>query len=289
MRIAVLISGQPRFLHEGATWFKNKLFLKEYSFDVDYYCHFWDNGDPNLEHLVKETFNPVKYKIDNYDDIINKFIIDVKHRNSELPESEWNYVSNDRQFFIFNTNEVATYNRNFWGQYISCQYITDLTGDLTGQYDIIIKTRSDAIITPMSEGLWRKTFENLVRNPHFDDKMFATYMYAQSGVPMIGDFCFISKPTPWYNFSKNARENCFKLATEDKVLWKELDYNNMPGEPHWVWAKISKYSSTNWLSFAVVWPIPFAVTLVRRHEDNIMQYSFNDMITLYKTLPTPWR
>ena len=277
MRIAVLISGQPRFLYEGSSWFKHKVFPQSPRIQVDYYCHFWDNGDPNLERIVQETFNTVKCKIENYDDAVHEFVNTVRDRNSELPDYEWNYVPENKRFLLYEGSEVGTYARNFWGMFLATQALTDMTGDLTGQYDVVIKTRSDVALNNMNEVHWLKAFHNMLRNPTFNDKMLAQWMYVHNGVPYIGDFCFISKPDAWYKYSNNIKNNCIKLMTEDKVLWKEIEISGFTELAHWCWAKTSMYSKTDWLSFAVVWPTPFNATLIREHKNNILQESFRSL------------
>jgi hypothetical protein len=49
MKIAILISGQPRFMQQGSWWIANKLFPKKSGYQVDFFVHLWDNGDPHLE------------------------------------------------------------------------------------------------------------------------------------------------------------------------------------------------------------------------------------------------
>ena len=49
MKIAILLHGQPRYLEEGAWWFKNRVFPEHLNqLDVDYYCCFWHDDSTNL-------------------------------------------------------------------------------------------------------------------------------------------------------------------------------------------------------------------------------------------------
>lgn len=276
MRIAILISGQPRFLYEGSGWFKHKVFPESKNIKVDYYCHFWDNGDPNLENIVNETFSPVKYKIENYDNTIRQFIDKVQTENKKL--NDWNNVPDSNRFLqLFDQHEISPYAYNFWGQYLGASKLTELVGNLSGSYDIVIKTRSDAIFNNMSESLWLKCLSNIHRNPWLKDKMFSQWLYVNKGIPYIGDFAFIARPEVYYNFSKDIEQHCFKLATSDKALWKELEVANFEHPPHWIWSKLSMYSRSDWLSFGVVWPNPFNVVLVRDYSENILSETYQSL------------
>jgi hypothetical protein len=155
--------------------------------------------------------------------------------------------------------------------------MTELVGDLSDSYDIVIKTRSDAIFFDMSENLWITALGNINRNPWLRDKMFSQWMYVNRGIPYLGDFVFFANPATYYKFSSNLEQHCFKLATTDKALWKELEVSNFEHPPHWIWPKLSLYSHSDWLSFAVVWPTPFNATLVREYHNNILSETYKSL------------
>jgi hypothetical protein len=281
MRVAVLITGQPRYLEEGAWWLRNKVFPQTGAIEVDYYCYFWNDGSDNLAQRIQTAYNPKKYQIGDYDSVINNFINKIQTYNklnpttlSQLP----NYIN---ESILFNTTEISTWSKNFWGQYLASGKITDLVGNLADQnYDIIIKTRSDAIFVPMQERLWLQAFSNMHKNTVFQNKILPAWLYIDSGIVNIGDFVFFSLPNTWYNYSKNIEQNCLKLATINNVLFSELGIAEFQHPSHWVWTKLSLYTKSNWLSFGTVWPTPFAATLLRKHID-ISTASYKDIEHIY--------
>jgi hypothetical protein len=277
MRVAVLLTGMPRFLEQGAWWFKNRVFPKDRQIKVDYYCHFWNDGSENLETRIIKTFDPVKLRIEDYGPVIDEFIYRVRQYNKN---TNWDFVPdkyrNNQLFDTYTLDQISDYNKNFWGQYLAASRLTAMTGDLSGQYDIVIKGRSDLAFNDMEERYWLDAFNNMNRNPVFHDKMLSNWLYIDKGIPYFGDFAFISKPNVWYNYSKDISEHCFRLAGPNKQLWYEIEVSKFTHEPHWVWNKLSMYSQTNWLSFSTVWPMPFDATLIR-HRHDLFNSSFGDL------------
>jgi hypothetical protein len=277
MRIAVLVTGQPRFLEEGAWWFKNRTFPDHFkNLKVDYYCYFWNDGSPNLESRIVSSYNPIKYKIDDYNGIIDQFTSTIVGYNLSNPHYSELVQQHIHENILYSNNSPTLWGRNFWGQYFATAGITDLVGDLSEKYDIVIKTRTDAVFTPLSEQLWCNSFKNIQTNPAFNDKMFAPWMHIQHGIPHMGDFAFISKPDLFYQFSKNIYKNCIDIATKDKALFYELTITDHQYITHWIWNKISNYSKSNWLSFSIVWPTPFKITLLRQYY-NMQSIEYTDI------------
>ena len=272
MKVAVLVTGQPRHLEQGAWWFKNRVFPDGCGIDVDYYGYFWDDGDPDLRSRIENTYAPIRYHIQNYDNVIDKFIDSVQNINQHL---DWSYVSDKfKHAHLFGVEKqyISNYAKNFWGQYICSGKITKMLGTLSN-YDIVIRTRSDVAFKDMDVKYWTEAFENIYRNPIFDDKMFSPWLYIDSGIPLFSDFAFISKPDVWYKFNDNIEDHCLKLASEHKQLWYELQVSDFPEPPHWIWNKLAMYSKTNMLSFSVVWPMPFDCKLIR-YDEELHQLNF---------------
>jgi hypothetical protein len=273
MKVAVLLTGQPRHLEQGAWWFKNKIFPNSCGIDVDYFAYFWDNGDIDLGSKIQKTYSPVRYHIDNYDNVIDNFIDRVQSKNSEL--ANWSNVPpkyKDSFLFGVDKNHISNYSKNIWGQYLCASKISTMLGNLSS-YDIVIRTRSDVAFKNMDIRYWRDAFSNIYKNSIFDDKMFTPWLYIDSGIPLFADFAFISKPNVWHNFNKNIEENCIKLATTNKALWYELEVSEFDHAPHWIWNKLAMYSKTNMLSFSVVWPMPFDCKLFR-YDDPVNNLNF---------------
>jgi hypothetical protein len=265
MRIAVLVSGQPRFIEDGARWFKNRVFPAHYrNLKVDYYCYFWDDGSPDLESRIVNAYNPVKYQIVDYNPVIDNFLFlinDYNSKNTQHVEHIYNELLYDTHH-----NDTKSWNRHFWGQYLATNGITNLVGDLTGKYDIVIKTRSDAVFNPLLEEEWIYCFNRMYTH-YYNDIMFTPWMQILNGVPNMSDFAFISKPDLFYQFSKNIYTNCIDLATKDKALFYELTVADHTHIAHWLWNKISNYSRSNWVSFINLRQTRFSISLLRESQD----------------------
>ena len=282
MRIAVLIHGQPRYLEQGAWWFKNRVFPDHFKrLNVDYYTCFWEDGNKNLASRVQESYSPIKHSQHSYERWRDKIADEIGSYNKTNPLV--NHISPTiKSNVMFCDDHYSNYQLNYWGQYMSCGLITQMVGDLTGQYDIVIRTRSDVAFNPMSEEMWLRAFHNMERNPVFHDKIMSDWLYVAGGRAFVGDFAFFSKPEVWYKFTKDMYKNCVKIATEDCLLWYDEKYNEDQhiSFPHKTWTNLSVLSKTNWLSFAVVWPTPYASTLIRQDGD-ISRENFQSLVNQY--------
>ena len=54
MKIAVLMSGQARYIERSAEWWKQRCFTDKTNIHVDYYFNLWDDGTDNLDDRVKK-------------------------------------------------------------------------------------------------------------------------------------------------------------------------------------------------------------------------------------------
>ena len=101
-------------------------------------------------------------------------------------------------------------------------------------------------------------------------------MYVKNGHAYVGDFAFWTKPSTWYNYTKNMRKNCLDLATVQKLLWYNCNLGEEMPFPHHTWMYLSQFSKTDWLSFSVVWPTPYSSALIR-HPVQIKQESYESL------------
>jgi len=267
MRVAVILTGQPRHMEHGSWWLNNKVFPKHWEgLKVDYYAWLWDNGDPDLGAKVEQAYRPVKYHIENYQNCVTDFVSKVQEQNSIVDQSRSDLVPiNLRENILFNTPEITKWGENFWGQFIAGSRAANWLGDMSNDYDVVIRTRTDAVFHPMTERLWIQAFHNLNRNPNFKHKLFSPWMHLASGSGFMGDFAHIGTPANIHNFYKNMEENCLKVAGPDRPLFYELNviHRDRALVAHWMWTKLSHYSNTDWLSFSVVWPTPYETSVIR--------------------------
>lgn len=280
MKIAILISGQPRFMQQGSKWIIEKVFPRSKGYKVDFFVHLWDNGDPELEKKIIDCYSPVDYKISNYEQYIQEFKSEITDRNRSLPENIRNLVPRYvRENILFDTPEPTKYGENFWGQFLSTHEVSELFEDYEG-YDMVIKTRSDAVMDPVNPETLYRALNNIRRNPNFKNKIFTPWLQAVGGIPYFCDFAFIATPETWKLYSENLREKCLRLATTDNALFYEFNIHEFSGISHWVWNKLSIYTFSGFLSFTVTWPMNFnGVALIRKDIDisNMEHRQINQM------------
>lgn len=283
MKIAILLTGQPRHLEEGAWWFKNRVFPQHFqNIQVDYYCCFWDDKSPDLADRIKRAYNPVKFEIHNYRNTIIEFRNEVDEFYKDNPEYNLDKLDEQITSNVCLRAQDSAFANNFWGMFLCIDKATKMTGDLSSQYEIVIKTRADVIMNPMAEKYWLDSFKNIYRNTKvFGDKIMADFLYIKQGIPFIGDFAFFAKPKNWYNYTKNFRENCLKLATVDNMHWYNERWTSEVPFPHKTWMYLSYYSGASWLSWHVVWPTPYANTLIRLPNLNMEEHTYDSLVKIF--------
>jgi hypothetical protein len=265
MKIAVLISGLPRYLDNVAAWNKQKLFQTQNGFEVDYYVHFWDDGSADLEQRVVSAYNPKAVLIEDYSSYIDDFKNEIVELNKTYNNSFYLVPQYIRDNILFDTYEPTDYGKNFWGQFLSTYKVSKLVD--YSKYDFVIKTRSDAVISPMTPQLWHSSLANVRRNPGFKERIFTPWMHTISGIPYFCDFAFISQSHVWQRYSDNLKQCCIDLATKDKALFYEFNLHRFYGISHWIWNKLSIYNGGEFLSYSVTWPMNFSVSLLREDVD----------------------
>lgn len=283
MKVAVLITGQPRFFEQGAWWLRNKVFPeKSIPFEVEYYCQFWDDGSPDLQYKVANAYNTNFVTIDDYDFLITDFSNYVREQNT-TKYTDWSHVPMFvQENCLFNTPEITQYGKNFHGQYLSAGLATDVYEEQLSSADIVIRTRSDCIIKNIDIHHWQRLFSNLYRNKMFRRMMFASWLYIRAGIPHMGDFAFVSAGDTWMQYGKSIIPALKQICTKDKHWFKEVSEEYDAMIAHWMWNRISVYSKNDWLSFQQVWPTPYDTTLVR-DKDFVYNKSWQQIADRYWT------
>lgn len=276
MRIAILVSGQPRFLDQGTWWMRERVFPVRGKIKFDYFCHFWDDGSPDLLNRAKFLYTTDNVIVEDFDEVITHHSNLIRHRNtSEF--TDWNYVPKHAQeTMLFDTPEINDYGKNWHGQYLSTGRLTEAFADKLHDYDIVIKTRSDCIFNNMSEQEWLSAFSNIYKNSMFRNTLFANWLYVKAGLPYHGDFAFIGAPDTWLQYGTNIVPGLIKLCTEDKHWFEETHEMFDTQSSHWAWNKLNIYSRNDWLSFGVTWPTRFDATLIR--DENYVYIKNYNMI-----------
>ena len=265
MRVAVLLTGQPRYLTQGSHWWRERVFPDRFkNIKVDYFCYFWDDNN-NVFDNTNKLYHPVRCHIGDYNSKFNEFRDAVKEANKD---TDWSLVPDFVRYNIcLDGDEISDYSRNFHGMFLSAAYGAKMLGDLSSEYDVVIKSRSDTVLNIMEEEQWLAVLGNMQRNPKFSENIFAPWLRIKEGAPFFGDLAFIGKPKLMHEFMVNIDKHLFNICTKDKHLFGELLVNNYGPIAHWMWSRLSLYSKTDWLAFSVVWPVPFGTALIRHDED----------------------
>tara|TARA_B100000123_G_scaffold86049_1_gene62251 strand:- start:248 stop:1147 length:900 start_codon:yes stop_codon:yes gene_type:complete len=280
MKIAVLMSGQARYIERSAEWWKQRCFKPSMNLHVDYFFNLWDDGTDNLDDRVKNLYDAKVVDISDWEELGRNHIEQIRNGN-ENANDWWLVPEYVQHTMCYTTDEVSRYTWNFPGMFISTAKMAETFEPHFWQYDIVIKTRTDTILNDMSPHNWHSLFNNMLRNPVFNDNIFTPWLRIRNGLPFFGDLAFIGKPDLMQRFMTNMDKNLVKLATHDKHLLS--DYLIDPEIPfaHWLWSRLSMYSRTDWLAISVVWPVPFGACLLRSDE-NVVGQTFQYLEHTYK-------
>ena len=262
MRIAVLFTGQARYLSQSSFWYREKTFLDQYkNLDVDYYAYIWDDGSDNLDDRIKQAYDPVKMEIGDYNEAFHSHRHEIKIANENC--TDWNFTNEYMQHIMcYKGDEFDQFAYNFPGMYLASARGSRMAGPLS-EYDVVIKTRTDNMFNNMQERHWLQLFNNMNRNPAFSDTIFTPWMRIRQGLPFFGDLCFIGKPDLMYNFLHQIDDQMLRMSTTDKHLLSDFLVDPEIPFAHWLWSRCSLYSKTDWLAISVVWPVPFGSALLR--------------------------
>ena len=178
MKIALVFSGQPRFIKESLIYQINRMFFLS-KYDCDVYAHFWFSEDENqnytsnpLAHLGNLSFD--KDTIDLFSRMYNpkKIKCDAPLTTNELVKREYSRCP-----------DLDRLNR-FFSSLLSLKKSYDIIQN-PEQYDFIIRTRSDLLICRIPD-------LNTLSKEHihvFDQKQGNV-----SGEKSISDAFFITPP-----------------------------------------------------------------------------------------------
>ena len=121
MKVAVCLSGQPRFINESCNYLFNSLVPAE----VDYFVHFWSNNESETKNIL-DKYNPVSYIVEKQKDFETDNVLNNNHGRAKK-------TSQDSSITL-----SSFYSRYIVGKLLK-EY-TDIHGDI---YDFYIWTRSD--------------------------------------------------------------------------------------------------------------------------------------------------
>ena len=112
-------------------------------------------------------------------------------------------------------------------------------------YDIVIRTRFDSILNPMSPSVWMTIFKDIeIQEKQNRAGIFAPWLYVRKGLPMLGDLISVASFASWKNYAENIESNLFDLLTKDKLTLYPLN-NGTPFITHIVWTMLGIPTNTS--------------------------------------------
>lgn len=252
IKLAVLLTGSPRFVHEGAEWWFNRAIPK--GIEIDYYGHSWSEHDYigskryyNSENIIidKEYFNcwPFKsFKITDHSLDIEIFKT-YKHQDTNLS-----------RFLLWEKRR---------DHILSTAIASELMFESNKIYDVVLVMRYDVIIKPNSLDKIIPYVINFYKD-HSDqfhkghDKalfwdnspiIYTPWIQIRQGLPVMQDYMFISSYKDWSKFTgKDLYTRYYQLLNVDNHYLEPLNFVESRYHPHVFWSFIGMYSKANFIT-----------------------------------------
>tara|TARA_B100000809_G_scaffold259245_1_gene303900 strand:+ start:527 stop:1402 length:876 start_codon:yes stop_codon:yes gene_type:complete len=267
MKIAVLLTGQPRCVQEGSWWWHNKCSPIGEHYHMDFYVHTWNPGEPNQYGNIRTKwkalnidpqYNPV---MSDYTTYLNNFFTPILEYNKT--DEKTKYIS-DHVWTWFNSYHI--------GQFLSTGQATKMMLSTGIDYDFVIRTRFDSILNPMSSSDWMTIFKDIeIQEKQDRTGIFVPWVYVRGGLPMLGDLISVSSFASWKNYAQHIEGNLFDLLTKDKLTLYPLNGEGDNGTPfitHVVWTMLGIPTNTSFFPINGAMPVNFRVCLYRREGYN---------------------
>jgi len=282
MKVAVLVMGMPRCIHEGAWWFHNKCSPYGDHYDMDFYVHSWDDNSPELRQRIQNEWKTNNVQIDNFDDYYEDWWEPIERYNSI--DAKTKFVEDHVLGWFKHGPHV--------GQFLSTGLATDLLLSSGIEYDYVIRTRFDTILCPIDKNKWMTLFiairaPRLTRPGPHEHAIFVPWLNFKCGLPYLGDLMSVSTFESWKNYAGKLNEQLKNLITRDKLKLSCL--NGVPDHiTHVTWPFLGINSGTHFYPILGSMPVDFRVSLWRAdgynktveesHFEEIKNHYANDMI-----------
>lgn len=278
-RVAVLITGLPRFLESGSYWWKNRTF----NFDVDFYIHLW--GNEHDAERAKKLWDPVAISYHDQKKYIISFSKKIRAINNTLDPMLWDFMPEKYHNLAAFRMGLMNDSLKLWGQYLSTYEASKLVD--YSKYDYIIRARSDVLINDNYN--WQQCFEHIKNIDSFDHwpqelnnsnskikslMIFSPDIIVIHGMPQAVDLVLIAKSKDWGIFSCDIENNLIRLVTKDKALFYEIKAFTPKclGISHWFWNKLSSYSKHTMSNLS-----PRMYTYMLRKDIDLRSVTFDDL------------
>jgi hypothetical protein len=228
-KVAVLITGYPRFQESTISWWQERAF----DFEVDYYIHLWGDSQDATE--TQELWRPSSLVYHNQNQYIAEFAETIQNCNSKLPAYMWDYLPKRQQERIAFRSGVAQDSINFWGQYLSVHEASQLVN--YDEYDYVIKCRSDLIIDDQYD--WQQCFAKIDQSP---DDIFVPWIKLNRATPFVGDLVIVAASGAWKKYTADMKQNAVNLATVDRASFYDMKISGYENDSHLMWVKLALYT-----------------------------------------------
>ena len=277
MKVAVLVMGMPRCLHEGAWWFHNKCSPHGDHYEMDFYIHSWDDNSPELRQRIQNEWKTNNVQIDNFDDYYEDWWEPIERYNSI--DARTKFVEDHVLGWFKHGPHV--------GQFLSTGLATDLLLSSGIEYDYVIRTRFDTILCPIDKNKWMTLFIAIRNETRTEHAIFVPWLNFKCGLPYLGDLISVSTFKSWKNYAGKLNGQLKKLLTKDKLKLSCL--NGVPNHiTHVTWPFLGINSGTHFYPILGSMPVDFRVSLWRAdgynktveesHFEEIKNHYANDMI-----------
>lgn len=276
-KIAVLVTGSPRFIKEGAEWWNKHI---PNNCVVDLYGHCWDEHD----HIGSLRYYNANFKV-----------------NPDL-FSNWNFkdLSITKHHFNFSIYDTAKKDPEthlskylMWDKrrdhILSVHFADQLMKKTGNEYDAVVMMRFDTIIKPhVLEKMipficnFKKSSTNKFSIGHdkalywglTNPQIWCPWVQIRSGLPVMQDFLFVSTWQDWNTFTgENLYDRYERLLNEDYKLMEAINFVKSTYHPHVFWASLAFYSNANYIGDHRLESCVF-----RSEKENIDNYTYDDLL-----------
>jgi len=278
VRIAVLLSGSPRFVKEGSEWWHIKSMPKNAT--IDYYGHSWDAHD----HIGKTRYYNADNKVINYeyfkcwnftDFLLTPYSVDIPEfetiKNSNSPIANF-FLWNDRRDHILSVikaNELLVKSKKQYDIVIVMRYDTIIYQDSLDKAIPFILDFKNSHTSKFHRGYDKALYWN-GNNP----TIFTPWVQVRQGLPVMQDYMFISTYNDWATYSYNLKEKYHNLLNKDIKILEPLHHvvTEATYIPHVMWAFIGLYTNANFIQ-----QDDLKVCVIRSEKNNIANMNYLDL------------
>lgn len=277
MKLAVLLTGSPRFVPEGSEWWFNHAMPK--NVEIDYYGHCWNEHD---EIGSKRYYDSSNIKIDeNY--LSCWPFADLKITNHTFDLDLYTSVRKEdtllSRFLLWDKRR---------DHIVSISHATDLMLKSGKEYDVVLVMRFDSIIKPNSLDKALPYVLNFYNHANKFDKgydkalywnidnpmIFTPWVQVRQGLPVMQDYMFLSTFKDWIKYTGgNLYERYRCLLNEDKHFLDITNFAETTYHPHIFYAFIGIYSKANFIPNSEL-----GCVALRSVKPNIKEITYQEIV-----------